>query len=361
MAHDHHHHGDSLRDYFTEQLLNILVVGAFGFVALMMYSNGMARLILSEQFLTPLMLGGVGVLVVVALRAVTVWREAGEMRAHAAAHDHHHHDHGHAHGHGHDHHHEHGPNCDHSHDHEHHALHHHEGHTDADHGHSHDLSWTIARVLVLFFPIALYFLGLPSRELAAALAENRVGTDAEMATLTQEEMAERAMGAEQVGAETREADGRVVRILRPKQPPELKETTLPDGTKKYEPHVVLKDPIVMSFKDLNDAAGDDGKREGLEGETVVIVGRMNRVTDKQFTLYRMKMTCCSADMVPLKVRMVAPQALAGYQNGEWVKVTGRLEFHQVTEGKVTHFVPVIRVPATSEQFIKKVPAESENE
>src|SRR5262249_23407062 len=47
MAHDHHHHRESLRDYFTEQLLNILVVGAFGLVAVWMYRNGMVQYILA--------------------------------------------------------------------------------------------------------------------------------------------------------------------------------------------------------------------------------------------------------------------------------------------------------------------------
>src|SRR4051794_3805441 len=115
MAHDHHHHGDSLRDYFTEQLLTILVVGLFGFVAIRMYLNGMVVHILVPQFWLPVLVGGIGVLALVVMRAVVVWKEAGTMAAHQ--HDHHH---------GHEHH-EHGPECEHDHEHGHHH----------DHGHDH--------------------------------------------------------------------------------------------------------------------------------------------------------------------------------------------------------------------------------
>lgn len=59
-------------------------------------------------------------------------------------------------------------------------------------------------MLILFFPIALYLLGLPNAELAAALARGKAsGNDFDMVSLTQEEMASRAKDAEQVGAETR--------------------------------------------------------------------------------------------------------------------------------------------------------------
>lgn len=87
---------------------------------------------------------------------------------------------------------------------------------------------------------------------------------------------------------------------------------------------------------------------------------MNRISDKQFSLYRLKMTCCSADTVPLKVRMIAPQALSGYKDHEWVR-HGQVEFHEVGEGNVKRYLPVIRVPATTEAYITKIKAQSEYE
>src|SRR5437870_3090179 len=100
MAHEHHHDGESLRDYFTEQLLTILVCGLFGFVAIRMYQNGMLQYILAPQFWPPVLAGGIALLVLVALRALSVWREAGEANAHGHGHEHHHeHDHHHGHAH----------------------------------------------------------------------------------------------------------------------------------------------------------------------------------------------------------------------------------------------------------------------
>src|SRR5262249_21851976 len=178
--------------------------------------------------------------------------------------------------------------------------------------------------------------------------------------LTQEEMASRAKDAAQVGSESMEG-GNKVRILRPSVPPELKEITLHDGTKKYEPYVTLRDPVPMGFNDLNDAAYDEKKRQSLEGQAVTIEGKLNRISDRQFTLYRLKMTCCAADAVPLKVRMIAPQALSGYQDHQWVRVTGRLELLEVSSGGTTKYVPIVRIPATSSQYIQKVEGKSEYE
>ena len=59
MAHDHHHHGESRSDYFTEQLLTIFVVGALGFVAVQLYLGQMLGVILAKQFHLPVLIGGV--------------------------------------------------------------------------------------------------------------------------------------------------------------------------------------------------------------------------------------------------------------------------------------------------------------
>src|SRR6185312_10191049 len=98
MAHDHHHHhGESLRDYFIEQLLTIFVVGLFGAVAILMYTSNKLQVVIAPQFHIYVLVGGIAVLVLVAVRALTVWKEAGVTQEH-------HHDHGHG---GHDHHHDH--------------------------------------------------------------------------------------------------------------------------------------------------------------------------------------------------------------------------------------------------------------
>src|SRR5262249_16687126 len=113
MAHDHSH--DDPKTYYVEQLCMIGVAGALGGIAVMLYLRE-SLWFLIPPFQKMVLAGGVGLLVVVAVRAVVVWVQAG--RARAQEHDH---AHDHAHEHGHDH--CHGGDCDHDHDHDH------------DHGH----------------------------------------------------------------------------------------------------------------------------------------------------------------------------------------------------------------------------------
>ena len=293
MAHDHHHHGESRSDYFTEQLLTIFVVGALGFVAVQLYQGQMLGVILAKQFHLPVLIGGIVVLAIVVLRAIAVWREAGEV------HDQHSHDdHAHKHVHGpdcdHDHHtpgHVHGPDCDHDHGHSHtHAAH---DHSAEDHGHSHDLTWVFARMLVLLFPVALFVLGVPNKGFSP------------------DYLARMLSGEESMGDKTLDA-------------------------------VADKAGTVMSFNDLNDAAFDPAKRESMQGQEAVLEGKFHKLGDKDFTLFRLKMTCCAADTIPLKVRIkVESGSLSGFKNSDGVSVKGQIQFIQLP-GK-SQFTPVIKV------------------
>jgi hypothetical protein len=301
MAHDHHHHGESARDYFVEQLLTIFVVGALGAVGVLMYRDGKLDLILAPAFRLPVLVGGIAVLVVVAVRAVVVWQEAGQTHGHGHGHDHHHHhehgpdcQHGHpVHLHAHDHPHEHGPECDHEHEHPHpHAddqVHAHHDHD--DHGHSHDLAWVFARMMVLFFPVALYLIGVPN----AGFSADRIA---------------KMLGNEQ-------------------------------ALNVAIDNVATGEGSVLSFNDLNDAAYDESKREALGGKIGILVGRFDRIGDKEFRLYRLKMTCCAADTVPLKVRILTRTAVTGFNSGEWVRVKGEVRF--VQQPGSTQYLPVIAV------------------
>lgn len=304
MAHDHHHHhGESLRDYFVEQLLTIFVVGALGAVGILMYRDGKLNYILAAPFHLPVLIGGIAVLVLVAVRAVVVWQEAGQAHAqHDHGHAHHEHgpdcQHGHpVHLHAHDHPHEHGPDCDHDHDHDHaHADdRHHHAHADGpgtdDHGHSHDLTWVFARMMVLFFPVALYLIGVPNQGFSAE---------------------------------------RIAKMLQP-------ETALNVDVGS----VATGEGSVLSFNDLNDAAYDESKREALSGKVGILVGRFDRIADKEFRLYRLKMTCCAADTVPLKVRILTRTAVSGFNSAEWVRVKGEVRF--VQQPGSSQFIPVIAV------------------
>jgi hypothetical protein len=295
MAHDHthdHHHGDSAREYFTEQLLTIFVVGMFGFAAVRMYQTGMLEHVLAPQFRLPVLLGGIGVLVIVAVRAVSVWREAGALTARAHTHDH-------AHDH---HHHEHGPDCDHDHGHAHGHDHDH-----PDHGHSHDLAWVFTRMLILFFPVALFLIGVPNQ----GFSQDRIN---------------QLLGSEQlVSAEV--------------------------GT------VATGEGVVMSFSDLREAAYDESKREYLAGKVGIIEGKFRIIGQNQFTLYKLKMTCCAADTVPLKIRIITPTAVSGFNDGDWVRVKGEVRFLPMPNS--SQFLPVIAVADVTD--VKKVPPKNEYE
>jgi hypothetical protein len=91
MAHVHFHGEGSARDYFTEQLLTILVCGLFGFAAVQMYRTDRLGF-LTPQFHLPVLLGGIALLLLVVLRAVAVWKEAGRLQeqGHGHTHEHHH-------------------------------------------------------------------------------------------------------------------------------------------------------------------------------------------------------------------------------------------------------------------------------
>ena len=128
MAHVHEHEHDP-NSYSVEQLCTIGICGALGGVAIMLWWHNLLRLMLAPWFFIPVLLGGIALLALVAVRAVTVWFTVGERHAsHVHPHDH-------EHAHDHHHHHEH---CGHDHSHEHAITTEPQGHVPlAVHGHDH--------------------------------------------------------------------------------------------------------------------------------------------------------------------------------------------------------------------------------
>src|SRR5262245_51247542 len=158
MAHSHAH-DEAEGTYFLDQLFTILVCGALGLVAILMYKTGTLQRILVPMFWAPVLIAGGALIVMAFIRAVAVWQLAGARRlaeSEHGDHDHGHgHDHGHSHSHGHDHAHSHGEECGHKHSH---------AHSDdqaGDDGHGHDHGWAPWRYMVLSVPVFLFFLGFP--------------------------------------------------------------------------------------------------------------------------------------------------------------------------------------------------------
>src|ERR1043166_1306066 len=111
MAHTHEHDHEG---YFLDQLFSIALCGAIGAIAVLMFvRRKMLTIILDPKFHPYVLAGGITLLVLVAIRAVALWKYAEEV-----GHEHHHHDHA---GCGHE-------NCDHEHHHDHDHAHGHEHH-----------------------------------------------------------------------------------------------------------------------------------------------------------------------------------------------------------------------------------------
>jgi hypothetical protein len=201
-------------------------------------------------------------------------------------------------------------------------------------------------MLILVFPVALFFLGLPNAGFSKQHQIDMVGNDSALGA----ELKKLAADAT-VLEEPKKVNDTMVRVLKTKTGLKIRETTPASGG---EPQLELISGAgkPMRFNDLNDAALDEGKRKYMEGETVVLAGRFKRLADKEFSLFRMKMTCCAADTVPLKVRIVVPQALSNYSDFDWVSVKGQLQFLQVPGQD--RYIPVVMV-ADIRDVTKEVP------
>ncbi|MDY3552845.1 hypothetical protein R5W24_001934 [Gemmata sp. JC717] len=318
----HSHAGcQSPRDYFTEQLLTIFVCGGLGFVAIQLYRSDMLRHILAPQFHLPVLIGGIVVFVLVLLRAITVWREAGELVP-VDSND---------------------PTCRENHVHTA-SCNHLPGlpgapNTDEnlvdDHGHSHDMSWVFARMLILVFPITLYFLGIPNTGLSADAQRAALGNEVELQSSA--DLAQLASTATVKSEE--EKDGIRVRVLQTDKGFQIREVTEKNKPPVYS--VVAQAGIEMRFNDLTEAAFSEDKRRSYAGSTAILEGRFNPLSDKQFTLFRQKMTCCGQDSVMLKVRIISPQVVSR-NYFDWVRVKGVIDFVKAP-GAEERYVPVLRL------------------
>jgi len=304
MGHSHAH-AEAEGTFFLDQLFTILVSGALGVVAFLMYQTGTLQRILVPMFYVPVLIGGGALIVMAAIRAVAVWQLAGARRLNGA--DQCGHDHGHGHAHGHEHAHSHGEDC--GHDHSHAAA---DGH---EHSHSHahaggdepahDHGWAPWRYMVLAVPIFLYFLGFPRD----GLSQRRIGreTSASLQASPKREALSMFVGGTAF-----------TKVLRKPDP------------KRME----------LKFKELTEAAAIPSRQEIYEGDIGVLRGQYIplRSSDREFTLLRVNMTCCVADQVFLEMRIIAPEPVTGISPQQWVRVEGLISFQKNEKGK---WIPVL--------------------
>ncbi len=274
MAHDHAHERD--KNYYLEQICTIGICGALGGVAVMLYQRNMLWYILVEKFHLWVLIGGIALLALVVIRAVTLWlslppRETSSNHQHAPGEEHHH-----------DTHHEHAHDC-------------------AEHDCGHEHGWNPWRFAVLLLPVVLYFLNLPNQGFSNVKGLN---TD-------QVDMASNAetygFAANVIGLGATYPGSSALAIM----------AALEGGNAK---------PMAMEFKELDQARFSPGLREFYQGKRAEVRGQFAPSgSPKVFTLVRYKMTCCGADAVPLNVLIVSPEEVLK-QHNQWVKVVGKVHF-----------------------------------
>lgn len=168
-----------------------------------------------------------------------------------------------------------------------------------DHTHG-NIFW---RVVVLAFPLLLFVLGLPNKGFSQDWMDRKLGKDTELAI-----------------TEVASKGGAVA---------------------------------TFEFHDLNALAYDSDKRQAFEGTTARVKGQLRKISDREYTLFKLKMNCCAADIVPLKARIVT-SFVTTFKDYEWVWAEGTLQFVEVP-GK-NQYIPVIRVKESS--GLTKAPPES---
>jgi DUF1980 C-terminal domain len=302
MGHAHAHaHAEGEGTYFLDQLFTILACGAIGLVAILMYQTGLLGRILVPMFFPMVLAGGIAIVVMAVIRAIAVWQLAGARRAAEAEAMGDRPDHGHSHGHSHAH--GTGEACGHDHAHE---AHDHGHSHDHAHGHAggddegHDHGWAPWRYMVLAIPVFLFLLGLP-----------RPGYSPP-----------KSMDSHLQQGSTR------------------KSVALLAGALAYPKTQPRR--LQLRFKELTEAAAFPVRHELYEGDIGVIRGRFRKRpdSDREFSLFRVNMTCCAADAVYLETRIIAPDgdALRGIEPDQWVQVEGIISFQQNEKGK---WIPVI--------------------
>jgi PDZ domain len=388
-----HSHAEDRTTYYTDQLCTLAVCGLLAAVAILMYTQGVLKYILAPYLHIYVFSSGIGLLALVLLRGIFLWRAAAQESA-AREHEHEHgHEHEHHHDHGHDH-----THCDHDHDHEHEPGHDHThapGEVCCDHGHSHGFSpW---RYVVLLLPITLYFLDLPNQGFSQYYLR-RQGVDSEdlgsgesgktventglritknterdlpeIVSVTSESAAEKADLKPgdlilQIESMT-DADGN------PLPKPESTSTkglSVEDAVKrlKGKPGTTVKlhverpdkslaeleltrsaDVRDLTFKELESASYTADKRRFYAGKMVRLKGQfMPRRTDKEFSLVRLKITCCAADVIPLNIVIMmdpnSPKGITGIKPDQWVQVTGEIQFRKRKDKE--EYVTVLMVPS----------------
>jgi hypothetical protein len=302
MAHSHSHAAGTkaASDYFNDQLSTIAVCGFLGIVGVMMFNTPMQEIILAPAFRLPVLIGGSVLLLIVLVRAISVWKLAGMTpppEAPAEPHSHaHSHSHSHSHAHSHDEH-SHDEKCDHPSHQECTIDHAHDGHDEEGHD-DHDHGWAPWRYIILLVPAILFFLDLPN----SGFSDERIGKD---------------LGSAKI-------------VVKPTV--NYPVSSLVTSTLIYSQRSMVVRPI-GSFNELNLMTLSPGARSSNQGSRVSLSGMYLQGTDREFDLFKLKRVCCGADALPLRARIASQKPIDKFPPRSWLKVTGELQFVKSSKGE----------------------------
>lgn len=281
-----HVHPDEHNPYYLDQLCSIAISGALGGVAIMMYRQGTLDVLLHTNFHPFVLYGGIVLVILAVLRAVSLWF-AVDPPANEHAHADHDHDHDHEHDHDH--------GNDHDHDHSHAHAHSHGG----DHGHDH--GWNPARYAVLLLPVMLFFLNMPPSE--------GFSTEYRM---------------RQVPRHTLENPGIV-------------EMADKGG-----------EVINLDFNELDRASYSKQARTFLEGRTGRLKGQFvsSGGNPDECSLARLKIYCCAQDVTALQAKIISPDSLPVFQPMQWVEAEGQIQFRKRKDSN--DYIPVLQLTSSND-------------
>lgn len=98
----------------------------------------------------------------------------------------------------------------------------------------------------------------------------------------------------------------------------------------------------VDYKILEGAAQSPDLREQLQGKRIEVRGQFagSRGNPYIFGLVRFRIQCCAADAVRLNVSMIAKEPITTIKQEAWVKVRGKVEFHQ--RGETYRMVVIVQ-------------------
>src|SRR5262245_8709965 len=293
MSSNHAHHcpNDS---YLLDQICITVVAGAFGVICLSLYfvQRSMLNLLLGQQFHMFILVNGIVLLLVAAIRAGMLWSMSGSKvidRVHT------HHDVKESQSHSHSH-------C----------------HDERNHAHEdHDHACAPWRYVVLLVPIVFFLLGLPDRGPSInaqdlTKLEDPAGSHDEMIGF----VAAAALNSASLA-------------------PISASLAAWNGIDS-----IINDAPLVGVKYLDSLAGNASDRQYWKGKSIRFRGQFIGRSNRYFDVIRFQMKCCGADLILKQIPVLAKESIPQFKGESWVEVGGRIDFRPNASGSLATVVIV---------------------